>query len=64
MSQGSSLSLIVYIFYNADFIERYIKLILDITASGFIDDAAIMAIGNTAEDNLHTLKAVHDLCTE
>lgn len=64
MPQGSSLSPILYIFYNADFIERYIKLTLDITASSFIDDAAIMAVGNTAEDNLHTLNAVHDLCTE
>ncbi|KJK76179.1 hypothetical protein H634G_08585 [Metarhizium anisopliae BRIP 53293] len=47
--QGSPLSPILYIFYNADLIERC-NLAEDTTATGFIDDVAILTWGdNTTE---------------
>jgi hypothetical protein len=47
--QGSPLSPILYIFYNAGLIETC-ELDFDTTATGYIDDAAILACGDTTAE--------------
>lgn len=55
--QGSPLSPILYLFYNADLIEACKT---DNTeAVGYIDDASILAVGPTAQRNCKTLKTIH-----
>ena len=51
--QGSPLSPMLYIFYNAGLLER---LDQDTTATGYIDDAAILACGNTTSETCEKLK--------
>jgi hypothetical protein len=46
--QGSSLSFILYLFYNADLVESCNTNA--IVAIGYIDDVAIMATGNTIKE--------------
>ena len=57
--QGSPLSPILYLFYNADLIES-----LDTGPTrcfGYIDDVNLTACGQTAEDNCQTLAAAFDI---
>jgi exonuclease III len=53
--QGSPLSPILYIFYNAGLLETC-ELDLDTTATGYIDDAAILACGDTTAETCAKLK--------
>ena len=55
--QGSPLSPILYLFYNADLIEACKTG--NTEAVGYIDDASILAVGPTAPSNCKTLKAIH-----
>jgi ribonuclease HI len=55
--QGSPLSPILYLFYNADLIEACKTD--DTEAVGYIDDASILAVGPTAQRNCKTLKIIH-----
>ena len=55
--QGSPLSPILYLFYNADLIEACKTE--NTEAVGYIDDASILAVGPTAQRNCKTLKAIH-----
>ena len=55
--QGSPLSPILYLFYNADLIEACKTT--NTEAVGYIDDASILAVGPTAQRNCNTLKAIH-----
>ena len=55
--QGSPLSPILYLFYNADLIEACQSV--NTEAVGYIDDAAILAVGTTVQRNCKILKAVH-----
>ena len=65
--QGSPISPILYLFYNADLIEACkseeqngVQSSADETeAVGYIDDVSILAIGPTAPRNCKTLKAIH-----
>lgn len=52
--QGSPLSPILYIFYNSDLIEQCDSD--GTTATGYIDDAAILACGNTTEETCNKLE--------
>ena len=55
--QGSPLSPILYLFYNADLIEACRT---DNTeAVKYIDDASILAVGSTVQQNYKTLKVIH-----
>lgn len=60
--QGSPLSPILYIFYNAAAIEWCTNPARGMSACGFIDDIGIIVVENTAEDNLINLKIAHDWC--
>ena len=55
--QGSPLSPILYLFYNADLIEACKTE--NTEAVGYIDDASILAVGQSAHRNCKTLKAIH-----
>lgn len=57
--QGSPLSLILYLFYNADLIEAYKTE--NIEAVGYIDDVSILAVGLTTQRNCKTFKALHQI---
>jgi hypothetical protein len=60
--QGSPLSPILYLFYNADLIEACKTE--NTEAVGYIDDASILAVGPTAQRNCKTLKAIHQKAEE
>ena len=55
--QGSPLSLILYLFYNADLIEACRTD--NSEAVGYVDDASTLAVGPSAAKNCKTLKAIH-----
>lgn len=55
--QGSRVSPILYLFYNADLIEQCKTE--DTEAVGYIDDVSILAIGPSSAHNYKTLKAIH-----
>lgn len=59
--QGSPLSPILYLFYNSDLIEDYIKRKdLDTVTTGFIDDVGLLTVGDSTEDNCNALGKIHD----
>jgi ribonuclease HI len=55
--QGSPLSPILYLFYNADLIEACNTE--NTEGVGYIDDVGILAVGPTTQRNCKTLKLVH-----
>jgi ribonuclease HI len=55
--QGSPISPILYLFYNADLIEACKTQ--ETEAVGYIDDVSILAVGPTAQRNCKTLKGIH-----
>lgn len=55
--QGSPLSPILYLFYNADLVEACNTV--DTEAVGYIDDVSILAVGPSTYHNCKTLKKVH-----
>jgi ribonuclease HI len=55
--QGSPVSPILYLFYNADLIEACKTQ--DTEAVGYIDDVSTLAVGPTAQRNCKTLKRIH-----
>lgn len=57
--QGSPLSPILYLFYNADMLDLGNDRELRATATSWIDDIGIMVTGKTAEENCQALQTVH-----
>jgi hypothetical protein len=55
ISQGSPLSPMLYIFYNAGLLDTY-EADQDTTTTGYIDDAAILACGDTTSETCEKLK--------
>jgi ribonuclease HI len=62
--QGSPLSPILYLFYNADLLESCNDKELGTSAIGYIDDINIIVHGVTAEENCAKLKAIYTKCQE
>ena len=60
--QGSPVSPILYIFYNADILEELERSRLKVTALGFIDDINILAYGTSTESNCRALERAHEMC--
>lgn len=56
--QGSPLSQILYLFYNADLLNKIAKR-KNTSAIGYIDDIAILTIGKTTKETCKTLAEVH-----
>jgi hypothetical protein len=57
MPQGSPLSPIFYLFYNADLIEACKTE--NTEAVGYVDDVLILTISLTTQRNCKTLRAIH-----
>lgn len=57
--QGSPLSPILYLFYNADMLDLANNPELRATAASWIDDVGIMVTGKSAEENCMALRTVH-----
>jgi len=55
--QGSRISPILYLFYNADLIEACKTE--DTEAVGYIDDVSTLAVGPSAQRNCKMLKGIH-----
>ena len=60
--QGSILSSILYLFYNADLYEICERPGTNTSAIGFVDDANILAYGKSTEENCKTLESIHRQC--
>ena len=58
--QGSPLSPILYMFYNADLLEETTDNNLDAKGFGYIDDVAITVTGNSDTGNVEVLQMLHD----
>jgi hypothetical protein len=59
VSQKSSMSSILYVFYNANLIDWCINSQADIIAADFIDDINILVVKNSVEENVLSLKIIH-----
>ena len=60
--QGSPLSPILYLFYNADLLEICENTALRTSGLGYADDVNIFVYGQTTEENCDTLNIIHDQC--
>ena len=60
--QGSPLSPILYLFYNADLLEMCERPGSKTSAIGFVDDVNILAYSTSTEENCKTLEKLHREC--
>jgi hypothetical protein len=58
-SQGSPLTLILCLFYNADLIDACNSPSITATSIGFCDDANVLAFGKNTEETCFILKDIH-----
>ena len=54
--QGSPLSPILYLFYNADLLE---VAGLSVLTTGYIDDTSVVVVGDLIEENIIKLQQIH-----
>jgi Reverse transcriptase (RNA-dependent DNA polymerase) len=64
ISQGSPLSLILFLFFIAGLLEKFQDPNKDIVGFGFMDDTNLIAWGPSAEDNCRRLTTAHTQCEE
>jgi hypothetical protein len=62
--QGSSVSSILYLFYNADLLDIYENLALRTSLTGFVDDVNLLTYGTSAEENYRNLKRIYNACED
>ena len=62
LPQGSPLSSILYLFYNADLLDNCTKKGVD--AQAYIDDITLMSAGKSVKDNTQKLAQVHNQVCE
>ena len=60
--QGSPLSPILYLFYNADLLNICNRPGTNAAGMGFVDDVNILAYGKSTEENCKTLEKIHNDC--
>jgi hypothetical protein len=58
------MSLILFIFYNANFVDACNLPTLLSSRIGFVDDVIALACGKTTEDNCRMLQSIHERCLE
>ena len=58
--QGSPLSPILYLFYNADLLEIYNNIRLRTSIIGFVDDINILIYSELTEENYKKLSKVYE----
>lgn len=62
--QGSPISPILFLFYNAELIEECGKHDSRLDRIGFVDDMNMVAFGRSTEDNCRRLERAHDRCMD
>ena len=62
--QGSPISPILFLFFNAELIEACSQPGRAVSACGFIDDVNILVYGDSTEGNCHRLNNIHTRCEE
>jgi hypothetical protein len=62
ISQGSLISLILYLFYNIDLLESCKSLWLHTSTIGFVDDVNILTYSKSTEQNYKKLAKIHVEC--
>ena len=62
--QGSTISPILYLFFNAPLLEACSSTNLKAAIGGFVDDAHLLAFGDSTEENCGTLTKLHEKCLE
>src|SRR5215475_316799 len=60
--QGSPISPILYLFYNADLLEESLDISLSITPTGFIDDISLLTFSKSIERNIQNLEKAYRKC--
>ena len=60
--QGSPISPILFLFFNAPLIENCATSGLKVQVGGFVDDIHLIAYGNSTESNCKTLEKAHQIC--
>lgn len=60
--QGSPLSPILFLFYNADLLDDCSNLVPGISVNAFIDDTTLCAISPSTKENRRFLKSANDQC--
>ena len=64
ISQGSPLSPILYLFYNADLLDVCEDVGLATSANGFIDDASVIMSSPSTEENCRRIKLIYTRCED
>jgi hypothetical protein len=62
--QGLPLSLILFLFYNANLVKACNPQTLPESGISFVDDVKALALGKSTEENCRTLQTVHERCLE
>lgn len=62
--QGSPISPILYLFYNADLLEKCENIRLRTSGTGFVDDVNILTYSESTERNCQVLMEIHKECIE
>ena len=62
--QGSPLSPILSLFYNADLLEKCKSVAQGLSVNAFIDDTTLFAIRSSSEKNGKLLASAHDKCLD
>jgi retron-type reverse transcriptase len=62
--QGSPVSPILYLFYNADLLKICENLTLRTSPTGFVDNVNLLTYGTSTERNCRNLERIHDVCED
>jgi len=62
--QGSPLSPILYLFYNADLLEACDDIKLRTSSTGFVNDVNILTYGESTKRNCRVLSEIYDRCEQ
>ena len=60
--QGSPISPILYLFYNAPLLESLEGLYLSLSPTGFVDDIALLTYSRSVKRNIYTLQKAYQEC--
>lgn len=62
MNQGSPISPVLFLFFNAPLIEDCAKAKLPIQVGGFVDDVHLLAFSKSTAGNCRILEKAHEIC--
>jgi len=60
--QGSPISPVLFLFFNAPLIEGCAKLKLPVQVGGFVDDVHLIAYSKSTESNCEVLRNAYEVC--